>query len=122
MRLGNMNKTALLYTTRIAKATNEHGEVVLVVYYTTIGNAFLITYFVLHPHATVKEAQWAGDVIDRLLEREAQLAGIVALHILAPGKDECEEVRTYTRKIPQNVTALTGVGCFDTTPSPKFLN
>ncbi len=121
MRLGSMNKTALLYATRVAKATNEHGDEVLVVYYTTVGKVFLITGFSVNPFASVKEVQHAGDVIDRLLEQEASLAGISALHILTPGKDECEEVRTYTRQLPQ--TAAMVVGCFDTTtPSPKYLN
>ena len=92
----------------VAQATNEHGAVVLYVYYMTIGNVFLITGFSVNPFATVKEAQHAGDCVDELLEREAHLAGISALHILTPGQDRCEEVRTYRKLSP--VSFATEVG------------
>lgn len=120
MRLGSTNKAALLglIPFRVAKATNQWGQVVLVVHYTTVGKFFLIEGFSVTPTATAEEAQQAGDEIDLLLEREAAALGITGLLIMLPGKDEAKEVRTYSRKIQQ--TATPGIERY--TPSAKYLN
>jgi hypothetical protein len=128
--LSTINKKVLLGSiapkqlspNRVAKAMDEHGEVVCSVSYTKIDNYLLITSFTVSPYTSVADAQWAGDVIDQQLEREAAALGVSSLLIMVPGQeDRCEPVRSYG-KSTQNVTSLMGVGCFDTTPSAKYLN
>jgi hypothetical protein len=51
-------------------------------------------------------AQQGGDEIDKLLEQESQIAGVSRLLMVTPN-DGCEEVRTYTLKIPQPATLRT---------------
>jgi hypothetical protein len=107
MRLGSSNKAALLglIPFRVATATNQWGEVVLTVRYTTVGKSFLIEEFSVLPTATVKEAQRAGDVIDSLLETEARPLGITSLLMVSPGTNEAKEIRTYN-KDSQSVATL----------------
>jgi hypothetical protein len=103
----------------VAQATNEIGEALCYINYSRIDNVFLITNLSVNPLATPEEAQRAGDIIDLLIEKQAHSAGVTALLIPIPGQDKCEEIRTYTRKIP---TVIMGLGCHDSTPSLKFLN
>jgi hypothetical protein len=128
--LGNRKKTSLLGSVlppkqispiRVAKATDETGDVVCSVSYTKIENYLLITSFSISPFASVEEAQHAGDAIDKQLEDEAAALGVSSLLIMVPGQDRCEEVRTY-RNISQNPTSLMGVGCYTPSPAAKYLN
>jgi hypothetical protein len=70
-------------------------EPVCFVNVTAVGSDFVITSFSIHPSATAKQAQLAGDVIDAALEVEAHKAGICRLLIVLPKNDTAEVVRTY---------------------------
>lgn len=101
---------------KLARAVNDQEEVICYVSYTPIDDVFLITDFAANPKATREDAQIAGDAIDRLLEKQAQMAGVSRLLMIIPGKHECEELRVY-----RPVTFLQGIGCF--TPSQAhYLN
>ena len=70
-------------------------EPVAWVSYSQVGTDFVIASFAVHPLASVKEAQLAGDQIDALLEVEALKLGIKRLLLVHPHQDTAEEVRTY---------------------------
>lgn len=70
-------------------------EPVSFVSYLTVGTDLVITSFAVHPIASAKEAQLAGDVIDAALEREAFKHGIKRLLMVLPHQDTAEVVREY---------------------------
>lgn len=73
-------------------------EPVAFVAYAMVGSEFVITSFTIHPRATAKEAQLAGDLIDAALELEAMKNGVKQLLIVLPGKSTAEFVRQYQVK------------------------
>jgi hypothetical protein len=105
----------------VASAITDEGVALCYVFYIRIGDVFLITGVSVNPIASPKDAQLTGDLIDALLEQQASSAGISSLLMMVPGQDQCEEVRTYTRTIPQSA-AMQGVGRYDNTPATHFLN
>jgi|SRR5579862_3159705 len=102
---------------KIAYATDESGEVLCHICYIVADRSFLITEYFVSPSATPDQKQLAGDLIDELLEEQADHYGVTNLLMVKPGKDECEVISTYTRKLPQLVMGET------TQPSPiAYLN
>jgi len=81
-----------------------------------------------HPTATEAEARRAGDAIDSLIEREAQIAGVGKCILVLPKdhpylpESDWKEVRVYERKIP-NAVATHGITSGSTaTDSKRYLN
>jgi hypothetical protein len=66
--------------------------------YSQVGNDFIIISFSVHPVASVKEAQLAGDLIDAALELEAMKHNVKQLLIVSPGKSTAEFVKEYQAK------------------------
>ena len=62
--------------------------------YAVVGTDLVITQFAVHSRATTKEAQAAGDEIDVVLEKEAQMRGLRRLLLIHPD-DTVEVVREY---------------------------
>jgi hypothetical protein len=105
---------------RMATATNARGETVC---YAPIETVFMISAFAVAPNVSPEDARLAGDMIDSTIAREAQRHGINKLLLILP-KDfpelpegEWEEVRTYTRKIPQ-IIGSGGMSCYKPTSLP----
>ncbi len=73
-------------------------EPVAFVAYSQVGNDFVITSFSVHPLASKKEAEAAGNEIDAVLELEALKHGVRQLLIVPPGKNTAEFVRDYQVK------------------------
>jgi hypothetical protein len=102
---------------RIAQATNEQGETLCMC---PIETVFLVSAYAVSPNTTPSEAQMAGDILDGAIARIAQQQGIQKLLIVVPKdhpalpEEEYEQVRVYTRRIPQPL-AMQGVGCFNAT-------
>jgi hypothetical protein len=95
---------------RVAQAVDAFGETICYVLYTKADNAFLVTGFANNPGATTQELYSGLDCIDLELQREAQKANVSRLLLMQPNRNECDEIRTYSRKhIPQSV-AMVGVG------------
>jgi hypothetical protein len=89
------------FSVQVAVATNEKGDPIVTVCYTKVDAAFLITALVVDPKATAAEKHEASQGIDRLLESQAQLAGVTKLFLVKPGANECKEIATYTPRVTQ---------------------
>lgn len=90
---------------RVAIATNEKGEPLLVAPVETV---LLVSGFTISPGTTGEDAKLAGDAIDLEVARLGQQLGIGKVVFVIPKdapalleEDGWEEIRTYTRKIPQ---------------------
>jgi hypothetical protein len=60
-----------------------------------VGSEFVVMKYEVNPQVTAKEAQAAGDEIDRVLEQEAFKLSIKRLLIVHPNQDTAEFVREY---------------------------
>jgi len=91
---------------RIAQASNEQGEPLV---FCPVQTCFLLDGYAVGPEVTPEEAHRAGDLIDSMLEREAQRAGVSKLLICIPEgcpnlpEGEWKTVRVYERLIPSAV-------------------
>src|SRR6266446_7314240 len=70
-------------------------EPIAFVNYATSGTDFIITKYAVHPLVTAKEAQFAGDVINTVLQAEAYKLGIRRLLIVHPHQEAAEVIEEY---------------------------
>src|SRR6185437_835713 len=104
----------------IAKAANNHGEVVA---YVTAEPILLVDGYVLNPQSNREDDQKAGAAIDEAL---AQQAGVNRMWVVvpdgAPNMEGEKFIRILERKVYQPVTTTQRVACGDLKQQPTFLN
>ncbi len=105
---------------RVAIATNVQGEPLVVA---PVETALLVSHITVSPNATTEEKHKAGDAIHLEVESLGQQLGIGRMIVVIPPdapalleEDGWEQIRTYTRKIPQTVS----MGLEINTPSPSL--
>jgi hypothetical protein len=99
--MGGFEFKSAALNTHVAVAGNEKADPIVSVCYMKVDDAFLITALVVNPKASAEEKNEASQGIDRLLESQAQLAGVTKLFLVKPGANECEDIATYTPRITQ---------------------
>jgi hypothetical protein len=89
----------LKHNLRIASASNDTGPVVRM-FFVRIDDKYLIVDTVVNPKASKDEVTLAGNLINQLLVKQAQVESVLQLLMLSNGGD-CTVIDTYPLYVPQ---------------------